>query len=318
VDSGFVSRKEATGDFPLMLSNTSWSRAILMSFAENIIATQMTEGIFRLVPMPPGSIDSKKTTEYLEMISSNLSDDSMENEARWRSLSCLAMEKDLSVRTQVIESILDRLAVIFTPLFRREPSSLDQLLDRLSAFFTDAIEFWGAAQHSKQRIVADMVLDMEPGDCDYHQEHTEINVPDEELHLDETSGPLPLPLFPRFSILDTDGFRTLYDGKALPPTAPSAIRSRAESKQHKRTQSEKLRARLGSGASTVSRPHGGRRRQSVSSAVAPRSPTTSTRTPIMARPPTYMANGGGVGIGSASGASGSSSPTGGGSVSGTQ
>lgn len=315
-----MSRKEATGDFPLMLSNTSWSRAILMSFAENIIATQLTEGIFRLVPMPPGSLDSKKTTEYLEMISNNLSGDSMDNEARWRSLSCIAMEKDPEARTQVVESILDRLAEIFTPLFRRDPSALDLLLDRLSAFFTDAMDFWSTAQHSKQRIVADMVLDMEPGDCDYHPEHTDINVPDEELHLDETSGPLPLPLFPRFSILDVDGFRTLYDGKSLPPTAPSAIRSRAESKQYKRTQSEKLRARLGSGASTVSRPHGGRRRQSISSAAAPRSPTASTRTPIMARPPAYIGSGV-LGIGSASGASGASgasSPTGGGSVSGAQ
>jgi len=282
-----------------------------MSFAENIIATQLTEGIFRLAPMPPGSMDSRKTVDYLETISNSLS---MDNEARWRSLSCLAMEKDIGARTQVIETILDRLAEIFTPLFRREPASLDLLLDRLSALFMNSIEFWSTAQHSKQRIVADMVLDMEPGDCDYHPEHTDINVPEEELHLDETSGPLPLPLFPRFSILDVDGFRTIYDGKSLPPTAPSAIRSRAESKQYKRTQSEKLRARLGSGASTVSRPHGGRRRQSISSAVAPRSPTTSTRTPIMARPPAYISSSG-VGIGSASGTSGASSPTGG-SVSG--
>ncbi|KAA8912974.1 hypothetical protein FN846DRAFT_201880 [Sphaerosporella brunnea] len=302
VNSGFVSRKEATGDFPLMLSNTAWSRAIVMALAENIIATQITDSIFRMVPLPYDTLGSKKTTDYLEIVSNSLLASNPENEARWRSLSSIAMEAEPTAqdrRNVLIDTILDRLAGIFDPLFRHEPEALERLLNTLAELLVEASDFWSLAQHSKLRVVAEMAMDLEPGECDCHPEHNDIPVPDDELKLDETGGPLPLPLFPRFSVLDADGLHTIFDGKALPPTAHSAIRSRAESKKYKRTQSEKLRASMSSGASTASRPNGGRRRQSVSTnqgsssaSGGQRSPTFSARTPVMARPPGYVAGGG--------------------------
>jgi hypothetical protein len=262
-----------------MLTPTPWARALLMAFAENIIATRLTEDIFRLVPIPEGS---KKTSDYCEAISTSLLSANPENEARWRSLCCIAVETDPEATGKVISKILDQLAGVFTPLFTHSPDALSGLLQALGDLFTDAFGFWQTAQHSPRRIVAEMALDLQPGDCEYHLEHL-VPVPEDELRDDETSGPMPLPLFPRFVVIGEQGEegRCVFEGKALPPTANSAIRARAEMKKYKRGQSEKLRKAVGSGSSVM-----GRRRSvsTASSTSGGRSPTFVGRTPVMARP----------------------------------
>ncbi|KAF8542409.1 hypothetical protein BDD12DRAFT_825085 [Trichophaea hybrida] len=123
------------------------------------------------------------------------------------------------------------------------------------------------AQYSGRKVIAEFDDPTHPpveGQC--HEEHVQITVSNDQRHEGEVQADLdsahkPLPLFPRFCIQDEDEWRDLYDGRALPLEAPSAIRSRAEMRQNVKTQIERYRASM-NGASIASRPIN-RRRPSI-------------------------------------------------------
>ncbi|KAF8244978.1 hypothetical protein K440DRAFT_635437 [Wilcoxina mikolae CBS 423.85] len=261
VASRFLPGSEVERNFPVLLNNTPWSKCLLMALAENIISKQLTAFIFRMGLLPPGT--GQHIPEFLDSISCYLMENPR-NEARWRSLSCTAMGGDESEHA-VIQAILYQLEDIFAPLL--DDTRMSEFLENLDSLLREAITFWNAAQHSDRKIIAEFDDPTHPpveGQC--HQEHMQISVSTDqrkegEVQADLDSVHKPLPLFPRFCIQDEDELRDLYDGRALPLEAPSAIRSRAEMRQNVKSQIERHRASL-NGGSIASRPIN-RRRPSI-------------------------------------------------------
>ena len=283
--SGFISKREALGDFPLLLSGTPSSRCILMALAENIIGTQLTTGIFRLVPLPLDT--SLSTVEYLENISRQLSSRSWDNEARWRSICCTAVEADFEANDHVVNMMLDRLRSVFKPLFKADIPALDSLMAQLNDLFREATLFWRRVQHSARKVVPDMHLDED--DSAYHAEHDAMAVADDVFRTDNPSGPMPLPLFPKFSVVDADGRHIVFRGKGLAPTAPAAVLARSENAEYKKMQAARY-------AASLTRSTSQRRRQSVSS--TPSTVGSAPRSPASVRAPASSASvaGGGVAV----------------------
>lgn len=262
-----------------------------MALAENIIGTQLTTEIFRLVPLPPDT--SPATVDYLESISRQLASKSWDNEARWRSISCTAAEADFEANEHVVNTMLDRLRNVFKPLFKSDIPALDSLMAQLNDLLREATIFWRRAQHSTRKIVPDMRI--EPN-SDHHPEHDQIDVPEEVFQQDLPSGPMPLPLFPKFSVLDENGRRLIFEGKGLSSTARSAVLGRKESIEYKKLQAARYKASLGSGVSVTSRSNSQRRRQSVSTSPSTSSSTVAPRSPTSVRAGVSVGSGGGVGL----------------------
>jgi hypothetical protein len=312
-----MSRSEVERNFPILLNNTTWSKCLLMALAENTIANEMIKFIFRVGLLDPAS--GQQVTEYLEDVSDYLLHENPRNEARWRSISCVAMNKK-EVENAIVQAILDRVEDIFGPLF--DGKKMEEFHNSLDCILREAIAFWKIAQRSSRKIIADFdELAEGPNDCQTHPEHTEIPVSNEERQEGNPavdSMPKALPLFPRFAIMDEDEWRELNEGRALPPDAQSAVRSRAEMRQYVRLQMERHRASMGSNISAASRPIT-RRRPSISASnyangeTSPtqqsgHSPTSATRTngpsfgasdnqragPFFQRPPPRTAGNGGV------------------------
>jgi hypothetical protein len=322
---------EVERNFPVLLNNTPWSKCLLMALAENIISKQLTTFVFRIGLLHPGS--GQHIPEFLDDISGYLLDENPRNEARWRTLSCTAMGGDENEQV-VIQAILYQLKEIFGPLL--DDTRMREFLGNLDSLLREAIAFWNIAQHSSRKIIAEFDDPTHPlieGQC--HEEHMQITVSNDQCHEGEVQTELdsalkPLPLFPRFCIQDEEDWRDLYDGRALPLEAPSAIRSRAEKRQNVKSQIEKHRASM-NGASIASRPIS-RRRPSIGTSHAngetsptgqqkQYSPTSAGRVrgpapdnqrsgPFYApRPPARNTGNGGVELGNGASSMGSGGPS---------
>jgi len=257
-----MSRSEVERNFPILLNNTPWSKCLLMALAENTIANEMVTFIFRVGLLDPTS--GQQVTQYLEDVSHNLLNENPRNEARWRSLSCVAMDRK-EVENAIVQVILYRVEDIFGPLF--DDKKMEEFHNSLDCLLREAISFWKLAQQSSRKIIVDFdELAEGPNEYQIHPEHTEILVSNEERQEGNPAVdlmPKALPLFPRFAIMDEDEWRELNEGRALPPDAHSAVRSRAEMRQYVRSQIERHRASMGCNISIASRPIT-RRRPSIS------------------------------------------------------
>ncbi|KAF8244979.1 hypothetical protein K440DRAFT_425735 [Wilcoxina mikolae CBS 423.85] len=225
INSGFISDEEASGEFPLLLSDTTPSRCMLMARAENIIATHVTTNIFRTTWLP---LDSP-FHEFIEKISNQLALESLDKEACWRSLTSDATHApNFGWEAEVLPSMRNELRSIFNPLFEDNLTMLDELLDRLDRFFRLCIGLWIRALHSERKVIA--ILSTDPTTAEYHNEEHDIEVSETDNRQNRSRKKRGLPLSPGFGIRvdGTQYVRILVKGKSLPPSAPSAVRSRAE------------------------------------------------------------------------------------------
>jgi len=190
-----------------------------MARAESIIAEQVTANIFRTTWLPPGSLFH----DLFDEISKQLAIESLDKEAWWRSLTCDATQK---LDWKILSFMCDKLRFIFKPLFKDNPTMLNEFLGRLDKFFYQCIDFWTHALHSERKVIA--ILSSDPMDAEYHTDEHDIEVSPQDIHQNRSRLGRALPLFPGFGILDGANGTILFRGKSLPPTAPSAIRSRAE------------------------------------------------------------------------------------------
>ncbi|KAF8542408.1 hypothetical protein BDD12DRAFT_368126 [Trichophaea hybrida] len=224
INSRFITEEEASGEFPLLLLDTPPSRCILMARAENIIAAHITANIFRTTWL---ALDSP-FHGFVEGISNQLALESLDKEACWRSLTCDATRaSEFSWEAEVLPLMRDELRSVFKPLFEDNPPMLNELLDRLDEFFRLCISLWTRALHSERKVIALLLTD--PTTAEYHNEEHDIEVSETDNRENRSRKKRALPLFPGFRILDgTQYGRMLVKGKSLPPSAPSAVRCRAE------------------------------------------------------------------------------------------
>jgi hypothetical protein len=212
---------------------------MLMAWAESIIAEQVTTNIFRTTWLPPDS----PLHDLFDAISNQLAIESPDKEAWWRSLTCDATQK---LDWKILPFMCAKLRFIFKPLFKDNPTMLDEFLGRLDKFFCQCIDFWTCALHSERKVIA--VLSSDPMDGEYHTDEHDIEVSPQEIRQNRSRVGRALPLFPGFGILDGANSTILLRGKSLPPSAPSAVRSRAEHWEIQNTLFNRVRERRDSDA----------------------------------------------------------------------